>query len=228
MSNFGHPPRKLWYTMNRPEVKENLRPEVQFKFLYGDILEELILPLIEESGHTVEARQEEVTINGLKGHIDAIIDGMLIDVKSANTRAFTKWKDGSFVKNDPFGYLDQLHLYLTALQDDDRLTHKNEAGWIVIDKELGHVILRTMRFPSRNYHAEIDNKRAMLTSSEPPERCYSDVIDRNGVNRKLDIQCMYCQFKQECWPSLRVFLYSNGPVYLTKVVKAPNVPELKS
>ena len=200
MSNHGWPDRKLWYYINRPETREQLRPEVKLKFLYGDLIEALILPLAEASGHKVEGRQDERTINGLKGHIDCIIDGMLIDIKSANSRAFDRWRDGSFVTRDPFGYLDQLHLYLSASQEDERVTYKREAGWLVVDKELGHVILRTLTFQDRDFVAEINQKREMLSAKEPPARCFPDKSEGASGNRKLDVQCSYCPYKEECWP----------------------------
>lgn len=227
MSNFGKPDKQLWYLINHPEWQEPLRPEVRFKFLYGDLIEAMILPLIEEAGHTVEGKQDKQEVNGLIGHRDAVIDGMLIDIKSANSRTFQKFKDGSFIQHDPFGYLDQLHLYLMAAKDDPKVKFKNKAGWIIIDKELGHIILRTMEFPNKDYAPLIDAKRAMLKSSMPPVRCFADKPEGASGNRRLDTQCSYCDFKKHCWPGVRTFLYAGGPVHLTKVVKEPNVVELK-
>ena len=86
MSNIGTPcNRKLWYSINRPSESEPLRPETRLKFLFGDILEELLLWLAKLAGHHVEAEQEEVVIYGsspssegehaVRGHKDGYIDG---------------------------------------------------------------------------------------------------------------------------------------------------------
>ena len=43
---------------------------------------------------------------------------------------------------------------------------------------------------------------------------------------KLAIGCSYCQFKEHCYPDMRVFAYSYGPKYLVDVVKEPKVQEV--
>lgn len=78
--------RKQWYDTNAPESAEDMDPHTLLKFLYGNILEEIILFLAEEAGHSVEKRQATVELDGIVGH-DAIIDGTLVDVKSASGRA---------------------------------------------------------------------------------------------------------------------------------------------
>ena len=65
----------------------------------------------------------------------------------------------------------------------------------------------------------------MVAEKQPPERPYKDVADGMSGNRKLGTMCSYCQFKTLCWPGLRTFVYSSGPVFMTKVVKTPNVLE---
>src|SRR5690606_16490308 len=84
MSNIGKPARQLWYEINTPEDGEPLRPEAYLKYLYGDILEDLLLFLAEAAGHTVVGRQDEQEIAGIKGHRDCVIDGTVVDAKSAS------------------------------------------------------------------------------------------------------------------------------------------------
>ena len=79
MSNIGREDRKLWYEMNSEPVQHP--PELLLKFFYGNIVEALLLYLVAEAGHNVEDEQKEVELNGIKGHIDAKIDGCIIDVK---------------------------------------------------------------------------------------------------------------------------------------------------
>ena len=49
----------------------------------------------------------KITVNGVDGHIDCVIDGELVDIKSALlTYGLKKFKDGSVAKGqDPFGYI---------------------------------------------------------------------------------------------------------------------------
>ena len=58
------------------------------------------------------------------------------------------------------------------------------------------------------------------------DRHYKDQeFDKSG-NRKLCMNCSYCSFKKTCWPNLRTFIYSHGPVFLTHVERPPKVEEV--
>lgn len=225
MSNFGSPcDRKLWYTCNLPDKIEKLQPYTKLKFLIGDIWEELLLFLAHKAGHKIEGRQDTLEIDGLIGHRDAVIDGHLVDVKSANSRTALKFKNHKLEQDDPFGYLDQINLYHTA--SGDEVTNKDQVVFLVGDKELGHIFLDKYPVNKKDYSKEIKHKRAMLSMKSPPPRAYSDEPEGKSGNRKLCAACNYCGFKKDCWPGLRTFLYAKGPVYLTQVVKTPDVPEL--
>lgn len=223
MSNLGMPDRKLWYTVNTPELAEPLQPQVRIKFLYGDLLEELLLFLSQLAGHKVEGQQDEVQLNGVKGRRDAIIDGHLVDAKSASSYSFRKFKDHTLKEdgNDSFGYIPQLDGYLHSSLNDVRLLDKDKASFLAINKESGEITLDTYRKGKVDYTTLIDRKRQMLAHNQPPERCYEDEPEGQSGNRKLGVVCSYCPFKHTCWPGVRTFLYSNKPVFLTHVAKRP-------
>ena len=103
MSNVGRPcNRQLWYEGNG-EVGEPIDAPTRIKFMYGHIIEAILLYLAKEAGHTVTHEQEEVEVQGIKGHCDAIIDGVMVDVKSASKWAFeNKFKAGD-LGDDSFG-----------------------------------------------------------------------------------------------------------------------------
>lgn len=226
LSNLGTPcDRKLYYSVNSPEKGEPLDASAKLKFLFGDILEELLLFLAEEAGHVVEGRQDELSVNGVVGHRDAVIDGRLVDVKSASTYSFKKFKDNGLTSDDPFGYLTQLGSYLSASADDPLVKDKDVASFLVIDKTLGHICLDSYSFERTDLDALVDQKREMLDRPVPPPRGYSDVPEGKSGNRKLDTSCSYCQFKETCWPGLRTYVYAKGPMFLTKVVREPKVQE---
>lgn len=224
--------RALWYQINEPEHAEPLTSQTQFKFLYGDIIEELVLFLAKESGHEVVGQQDELDLEGLKGHRDAILDGLPIDVKSASTRTLEKFKSG--LREDPFGYREQLSGYEKVAQGDPRVTEKGSA-FLVVDKTTGELFV--------DYHDDlgdidlkgiIRDKKEAVSRKTPPDRYYFPEADGyknpkkqfipNG-NLKLGVECSYCAFKHRCWPGLRTFYYSGGPKYFTRVVKEPKVQE---
>ena len=227
MSNLGTPDCKLWYSINTPEIAEPLSPESRIKFLYGHILEDLLLFLARLAGHKVEGEQDEVTINGVKGHRDAIIDGRLVDVKSASPFSFRKFKDHTLKEDDSFGYISQLNAYLHSSSDDPLLVDKGKASFLAIDKTLGHICLDTYQKDKVDYSLLVKEKRAMLANTTKPPRSFSDEPEGKSGNRKLGVVCSYCPFKEACWPNLRTFMYSNKPVFLTHVERLPKVAEAK-
>ena len=118
MSSIGQPcERRLWYGIHKEGKGEPLRAPSLIKFAYGDLIEDLILSLAIAAGHKVEGRQDEMDIKGVKGHRDAVIDGVTVDVKSASPYSFKKFASGELEKDDPFGYMWQLTSYVHAAKD---------------------------------------------------------------------------------------------------------------
>lgn len=229
LSNLGTKcKRKLWYSINTPELAEDMEPNAKIKYMYGHILEELLLFLAEEAGYKVEGKQKEVDLNGVKGHIDAIVNGVVVDAKSCSTYQFRKIKEGRLADDDPFGYVHQLLGYLIASSGDNVVRNKERAAFLAIDKTLGTICtsFHDVR-DAPDYTSLIEELRLILDTPSPPEREYVDEPDGKSGNRKLGLECSYCPYKNTCWPGLRTFLYMGKPRFLTKVMREPNVPELK-
>lgn len=225
-SNIGKPcERQLYFDVNGYEG-ETFRPETYMKFAYGDMTELLLFFLVEASGHRLEGQQDTMEIEGVLGHRDGAIDGVTVDAKSASSRSFEKFKKGELKDNDPFGYIDQLQSYLHAGQDDPIITDKSRAAFLVLDKTLGHICLDVHEKSTVPYDAVFRYKKSVVESPEIPPRAFEPVPMGKSGNMKLSSECSYCAFKKECWPEMRSFLYSNGPVYLTTIVEIPKVPEL--
>lgn len=221
-SSIGKQDRQLWYDAHPDGSKEVLKGPTLVKFLYGDVIEALLLLLIKESGHTVEREQEEVTVLDVKGHIDAVVSGTVVDIKSASPYGFQKFKRNEVIGNDVFGYLSQLAGY------SDVLTPGEEAAWIAMDKVSGEICVTKLSssiISDNKPEVRIEHLKEVLSKETPPEKCYSDVEDGKSGNRKLVTGCSYCSHKIRCWPALRAYTYSTGPRYLTKVVREPDVPE---
>lgn len=230
MSNIGSPcKRKLWYYINNPEEKSKLQPNTLLKFAYGDILESLILSLAKAAGHKVEGEQDEVVVNGIVGHRDAVIDGVTIDVKSASSMSFETFKKNGLRSNDKFGYIMQLTGYVKAGQNDPLVTDKKGGAFLVVDKQHGHLCLDYYDLTPELYLFDKRVNEVKVFTSLPmtPARDIKPVPDGKSGNMKLNTTCSYCDYRWKCWPGLRGFAYSNGPTYLTKVVRVPAVPEFK-
>ena len=226
MSSIGKPcERQLYYSVNNSDESEPLRPEAHMKFAFGDLIELLALFLAEAAGHEVEGTQDEQEIEGIKGHRDAVIDGTVVDVKSASTYSFRKFSEGTLLENDSFGYGDQLQSYIHAGQTDDKVRDKDRGAFLVIDKTLGHICLDIHEKKNVPYDLVYKHKKDMVAASNPPKRGFEPEPDGKSGNMKLGMNCSYCDFKHKCHPGLKTYIYSNGPRYLTKVVREPNVGE---
>ena len=210
----------MWYLAHGVESEE-MSAKTYLKFLYGDIIEQLVLFLCREAGHTVEMEQAEVEHDGVKGHIDAIIDGVLVDVKSASPMGYTKFVKNEVHINDTFGYVQQLAGYGQVLD--------KPVSWLAFDKVSASICLTPLSYSiQKDYPVDerITHLKEVIASPEPPPRCYEDVEDGKSGNRKLSTGCGYCSYKKECYPNLKCYSYSNGPRFLTKVVKEPEVPRV--
>ena len=84
MSNIGRKSRQLWFDMKSEGTPERMPPSLFIKFLYGHLLEEIVIFLIKLSGHTVTDEQKEIKVSGIKGHMDCVIDGEVVDIKTAS------------------------------------------------------------------------------------------------------------------------------------------------
>ena len=67
MSNIGREDRFLWNVYNDVDKGEDIQPHTYVKFLYGHIIEELLLFLTRAAGHEVTDEQKKCEVNGIKG-----------------------------------------------------------------------------------------------------------------------------------------------------------------
>ena len=225
MSILGKPARQLWYDKNSPKETKEYDASNNLKFLYGHIVEHLILFLAELSGHKVEDRQKKVHVNKVKGHIDCKIDGEICDAKSASSYSFKKFKNGELLNDDPFGYHAQLSGYEEA-------EGTKAGGFLVVDKSNGDICFyKPEELAKPDVKSLITDLETKLANDTPPERCYPLKTEKNG-NKSLAVGCQFCIHKFECYKDankgkgLRVFQYSNKKVFLADVVKEPNVEDI--
>jgi hypothetical protein len=229
MSNIGRDDRYLWNVYNDVEKSDDIQGHTYVKFLYGHLIEEMLLFLTKAAGHEVTDEQKKCEVNGITGSMDCKIDGIVTDVKSVSTYGFRKFKDGSLAYDDPFGYIGQIKGYAYA-------EGATKFGWLAMDKQNGH--LTYLMYDSEDTQApvydlisydikeRIDHVKKLVEQPTPPDVCYEPIDDGKSGNRKLAVGCSYCAYKKECWPSVRAFAYSSGPRYLIEVHNEPKVQEI--
>lgn len=221
LSQIGWPscPCALWHSVHHPELHEPFQPWAENKFAFGHITEVWALTLAKAAGHTVTGEQDAVYADGIKGHRDCVVDGCIVDVKSAASRSFQEFKSGSFVDN--FGYLDQLDSYLLASLGDPLVYVKDRSYLWPIDKQLGHMCLYEHRFKEQNIRSRIVECKRIANLTEPPRCECNTTTEGSSGNIRLEFPSNYNSFKYCCKPGLRTFVYSKGPLHFTKVVKVP-------
>ena len=136
-----------------------------------------------------------------------------------------KFRDNGLIDNDPFGYLSQLSSYVAAAKDDPLVTNKTHGVFVAVDKQFGHVEVDVydLSLYVVGKVEEVEAKKTMVKQPDPPTRAFEPVPDGASGNMKLGTNCSYCEFKKVCFPELKTYIYSNGPRFLTKVVREPKV-----
>ena len=210
----------------RKPVAEPIPPSLSLKFLYGHILESLVVFLVKLSGNKVTDQQKEVEINGIKGHLDCKINGTVVDIKSASRFAFNKFSKGLLTEDDPFGYIPQLSAY-------EHAEKTNDSYFLVIDKESGELCTyKPDDFDKPDVPMMVNSVKNWLDSEILPDKCFPTEPEGKKGNEKINKNCGYCEFKKECYKDsndgkgLRVFNYAKGPLFLATVKSEPKVEEL--
>lgn len=220
--------KQLWYSVHQPSLQEAVPAYAKIKFVYGDILESLLIAMAKAAGHEVTGEQDAVYVDGITGHRDCIIDGCLVDVKSAASRPFQKIKQRQ-MEDDPFlcAYLDQLDGYLVGSANDDLVRVKDRSYILAIDKTLGHLVLYEHKLREAHIRERIRYYKELVAKSEPPRCTCGTVAEGLSGNIKLDTKASYSGYKYVCFPGLRTFLYAKGPVDFTVIKREPkDVPEV--
>ena len=231
LSSIGKPDLQQWYSYNG-WVGEKLQSHTLIKFMYGNLIEEFLLFLVRMSGHEVTDEQKQVSVGGIKGHMDCKIDGTVVDIKSTSPYGLKKFKEGTLALSDDFGYVDQLKAYAHA-------EGKRKFAWLAMDKQNGNLALLQYDLDNKShpayehYSGDIEERITQVKKSvkheERPSPCLPLplVPDGRSGNIKLSTMCSYCRYKKHCYPEVRAFAYSTGPRFLTKVKNKPKVPEIR-
>jgi hypothetical protein len=206
MSNIGRPYCQLWYEKNKPELAE--APDYNFvlNMMMGDIVEAVFKGLLTEAKVDYEDG-EHVTLElasgtRVNGTPDISINGAIDDIKSASPWSYTN-KFVSFDtlhSSDPFGYVAQLAGYAKA-------SNKKAGGWWVVNKANGQFkYVEAEGLDVDQTLLEVDEKLKRLNQNEfardfePVEETFRSKPTGNKV---LSVSCKFCNFKADCWPTLK-------------------------
>lgn len=241
-SEVGQPcMRKLWYDRHYDAANmasaEEISPQTKLKFMYGDLIESIAVPLIKATGRVVTGIDESFkrtftatdgNVWTVSGRTDLIVDDCVVDIKSMSGISFKMFQQQGIPRADHFGYRWQLHTY-NWLRNSE-----NDSALLGINKENGSVNL----IENESTDLGVVEDRLQLIAKSVSHKMIipagmPDEPEGASGNRKLCTTCSYCKYKHSCWATansfkgLRKFLYAgNKPVYLTEVRREPKVPEV--
>jgi hypothetical protein len=227
--------RKIWYNIfgtDNNVPKEQIDGSNKFKFLYGDLIEESVLFIAQVAGHHVEDEQRRLSVSlpgttfTLSGRIDAMIDGVLVDVKSMENYSFQKWQSGEAAVEDKWGYMRQLYYYAGMMHMLGEPI--DTVGILACNKQNGKLHLYTQKVDPQLCATWVDNMGKRISSPESLKTDPTRDVTSKGSNAILGPGCSYCPYKFDCYEEqggLEVYAYSDGPAFICKPVgKPPKVP----
>lgn len=171
LSEIGHKcPRWLWYAHHNTPSKP-IEGRIIRLFRTGNIIEDAIISDLESIGIEVTDRQREVEIvNGdivLRGHIDGIVSGQLLEIKSTNEKYFKQLLKVGYEKWNP-KYKAQAHVYMV-------LCDLEECMVVVENKNDSNLYIETLKL-DRDYVTKLlIDVFAAITPDTPPDRMCPDI-----------------------------------------------------
>lgn len=223
---------KAWHGHKFPS---NIDGPTNWRFMHGDLLEEAVLYMLEQVGADVQLRQHpvEYVLDGVRfsGRIDAVIEGVTVDVKTMSEYAFSKADPVAYPKpgDDPWGYGYQLAFYDSQLIS---LTGSVQypPHFLAIDKvhgdmkllQLDDTYLDTLNIRLESVAHAVGSGIAVPAGVAP-------VPDK--VGKVLHKNCQLCPFITNCWQGQGVkgLVYADGIKWYEEISpsskhRVPEVP----
>lgn len=198
-SGAGKGARQIAYEYHDfPENGKKMNARSRLVFLYGDLLEALMVTLCKASGVQLTAcgldqKTISTTLGGVevKGHLDGLHVGnpiRTVEFKSMSSFAFEQLQKGVIDHT----YLVQVNLGMNA-------TGLDECIFVGIEKESG-AMHETILSYDKTYVTWANNNISQVVSSTKeilPARCFSPSKLKDG-NSYYPWNCSYCKFYNTC------------------------------
>jgi hypothetical protein len=220
LSGIGKCLRGQAYTMHGHKPNQPA-PQAKMKFLYGDIVEALVVILAKHAGVLLSDEQKEVHLEDVMGHIDGIVlhDDIkyLFECKSMSEQSFKRFVQVG-MSDDPFGYVSQANSYAYALGLDHIV-------WVGVCKSTGKMHEEIRKVDTDLAKRTIENIRRLKSCRNPTqfdrfpakEETFGRKTKKNGMDNRtgnilLDTGCGYCNHNRTCWGS-EVTLFLRGKTF---------------
>ncbi len=221
LSGIGKCLRGQAYNILGYDKDDYLPPRTKMTFLFGDIIEAIIICLANHAGCDIYEQQAEVVLAGIIGHIDGIIkdengDEYVVEVKSMSTASFDMFKRNGMT--DTFGYVSQANSYAVAYGCKGIV-------WVGMNKNTGHLHEEVRLLDKKLGQDTVDNISALRDCITPTEFKQMTPTQETWYrkptgNMKLDFVCSYCNFKATCFDNITSYK-RKGKIthYVGKMIK---------
>lgn len=209
LSSIGRCLRQQAYNILGFEVNgKEIDPRAKMVFFQGDMAEMAIVELAKLAGCNIkhsDLEQQEVTINGVTGHPDGVLEtaleNYLVEVKSMSSYSFADFESGEIDE----GYLYQINAYLYALK-------LNKCIVIALNKDAGVMCERIIEANADIQKQILLNILALklVTKENLPEAKYQP--NEKGI---YPWNCLYCGWWKTCHPTAETKLIGKS----TKLVE---------
>lgn len=199
LSGIGKCLRAQAYSILNYDKDLYLSPRTKMTFLFGDMIEAMLIGLANHAGCDIYDQQREVRLHGIKGHIDGKIerDGKeyIVEIKSMSTASFDMFKRNGMT-ND-FGYVSQANSYAYAEKCEGIV-------WLGMNKNTGHLHEEVRPLDVPLAIQTIDNIDRLIDCKVPEEFNRKETIletwyKKPTGNSKLGFVCSYCDFNKVCF-----------------------------
>ena len=208
MSNIGRPTCQLWFQKNHPDKALPKPTTFVMNMMIGDIVEAVFKGLLKaakvdfEDTDKVSLPVGDSNDTHVSGSYDLVIDGAVDDVKSASPWSYVNKFDSfdTLAKGDGFGYVGQLAGYAKA-------SGKRVGGWWVVNKGNGE--FKYVPADGLDLDKELDKIKdtVEVVNNNEFKRCFSPVPEmfrgKPTGNKVLNDNCRFCDFRYECWPTMK-------------------------
>lgn len=182
----------LWFSIHKPVVIDD--PRINRIFDMGNLIEDYVIRLLQESGIDVFTRDDSgeqfgFTDKPIAGHIDGVLTGLpesskphLFECKSMNSKNFALIQSQG-LKIFSSKYWAQVQVYMKYMKLERCL-------FVAMNKDNQELYFERVKFEPMEAEYYVNRGKEIHAKEERPERKY---------NHKSHYKCKFCSYREICW-----------------------------
>jgi hypothetical protein len=157
---------------------DSIQNKLKLIFHQGEIFECLAIELLKVYGFKVTLEQAEVEFDGVKGHIDCVVDdAYLLELKTMSGQYTSKFRKAP---DDTRGYVSQLAIYQDALS--------LPGAWLAYDKANSEAFIKAYPNDPKIIAESLDRASYIIGSMDYIEK-FEDIFEYFEAPPPVDYSC---------------------------------------